>query len=164
MGRDHTVQQVSVIEAPSDRVWERVVTPEGINHELGPWLRMTMPRALRGRTIQDAPVGERLGRSWILFARLIPVDFDDIGLAELEPGRRFLERSTMLTMSRWEHERIVDPWPGGGAAVTDRLSFTPRAALRLIPGGGAVAEGIVRRLFAHRHRRLAAHFSGDRRV
>jgi hypothetical protein len=90
-------------------VWERVVTPEEINHELGPWMRMTAPRALAGKTIDDAVPGRRLGRSWLLLFGVIPFDYDDLGLAELGPGYRFLERSTMLTLHSWEHERTVAP-------------------------------------------------------
>jgi hypothetical protein len=62
---------------------------------------------LRGRTIDDIRPGTRAGRSWILLFGLIPVDYDDLGIAELEPGRRFLERSTMLSMGFWEHERLA---------------------------------------------------------
>src|SRR5262245_26958757 len=86
------VEQVSVVPAPAGLVWDRVVTAEGINDEMRPWFRMTMPPGLRGATIDDVRVGEPLGRSWLLALRLIPVDYDDLCLAELEPGRRFLER------------------------------------------------------------------------
>jgi hypothetical protein len=35
---------------------------------------------------------------------VIPFDYDDLVLAEREQHRRFLESSSTLTMSRWEHE------------------------------------------------------------
>jgi hypothetical protein len=94
------VVQRSTVRASAEDVWLRVVTPEGINDELRPWMRMTIPRSLRGKTIDDVEPGHRLGRSWLLLFGVFPFDYDDLGLAELGPGFRFLERSTMLSMSR----------------------------------------------------------------
>ena len=76
-----------------------------------------------------------LGRSWILLGGLLPVDYDDLKLAELEPGRRFLERSRTLTFSVWQHERIVEPEGEGRCRVTDRLGFELQA--RQSPGSPA---------------------------
>ena len=140
--------------APARDVWARVITPEGINHELGPWLRMTMPAALRGATIDDVALNRPLGRSWVLAGGFLPVDYDDLCLVELEPGRRFLERSTMLSMRLWQHERTVEPEGPASARVTDRLDFELRPLPALIPGSERVAAGLVTRVFAHRHRRL----------
>jgi ligand-binding SRPBCC domain-containing protein len=150
--------QTSVIAAPAESVWGRVVSEEGINDEMRPFLRMTMPAKLRGQTIATVPVGEPLGRSWILLFGVLPVDYDDLALAELEPGRRFLERSTMASMSLWQHERTVDP-DGSGSRVTDHLTFELRRPLRWVPGSSRLAEAIVGRFFAHRHRRLAKHWA-----
>ena len=150
--------RTSTIPATAERVWVRVVTPEGINHELGPWIRMTMPRDLRGKTIEDVRPGQRLGRSWLLLFGVLPFDYDDLGLAELEPGRRFLERSTMLSMRRWEHERTVAARGEGECEVSDRVSFELRAGLARIPGSAVMTKAILTRRFAHRHRRLAAYF------
>ncbi len=151
------VEQESVVAAPIERVWERVVSPAGINHELGPWLRMGMPRGLAASTIESVPIGEPLGRSWIRLLGIVPVDFDDLTIVELEPGRAFREESTMLSARRWRHERRLDAVPTGHTLVHDRLTFTPR-----LPGGlAASAQGrVVAALFAHRHRRLAAWFPG----
>ncbi|MEO8091697.1 MAG: hypothetical protein ABI726_03175 [bacterium] len=153
-----SVEQVSHLAAPAGKVWARAITPEGINHELGPWLRMTMPPGLRGATIDDARVGERLGRGWLLLGGVLPVNYDDLCLAEVEPGRRFLERSSMLSLRVWQHERIVEPAAEEGCTVTDRLSLRLRRPLAWIPGADRIAAAIVGRLFAHRHRRLATHF------
>ena len=78
-----------------------------------------MPAGLQGKTIDDVEIGAPLGRSWILLGGLIPVDFDDLRLVELEPGRRFLERSRTLTFSLWQHERVVEPEGEGSCRVTD---------------------------------------------
>jgi hypothetical protein len=151
----HEVEQSSEIGRPAAAVWARAVTEEGINHELSPVLRMTMPRGLRGRTIDDVDVGVPLGRSWILLGRLLPVDYDDLCLVELEPGRRFLERSKTATFDPWQHERIVEPAGKETCRVTDRLTFELKPFIRWIPGSSRLATAIVGFLFRHRHRRLA---------
>jgi hypothetical protein len=117
-----------------------------------------MPRSLRGKTIEQVPLGEPLGRSWILLFGLLPVDCDDLGLAERGPGFRFLERSAMLSMSAWEHERTVTPAPNG-CQITDRLAFQLRRPLAMVPGSARLAGAIVARLFTHRHRRLARYWA-----
>jgi len=138
----------------ADQVWAAALTPEGINHELGPWLRMTMPKAIApGMTIEDAPLGETIGRSWILLARVIPVDYDDLTLVERGPGLRFLERSQLASARSWEHEREIVAVSDEKCEITDRVRFEPRAPLRII-GGAAIAARIIARLFGHRHRRL----------
>jgi hypothetical protein len=139
-------------------VWRRVVTPAGINDELRPWMRMTMPSSLRGKTIDDVEPGRRLGRSWLLLFGVLPVDYDDLGVAEVGPGYRFLERSTMLSMRRWEHERTVVPSGEGASEVTDRIEFELRRPLSLVPGSAAAARALLTRLFAYRHRRLGRYF------
>jgi hypothetical protein len=149
------VEQSSTVAAPAERVWARAVSEEGINHELAPILRMTMPSGLRGKTIDDVEVGVPLGRSWILLAGVLPVEYDDLRLVELEPGRRFLERSSMFSLRTWQHERIIEPLDAGSCRVTDRLGFELRRPLAWIPGSARLVGAIVGALFRHRHRRLA---------
>jgi hypothetical protein len=139
-------------------VWKRVTTPEGVNHELGPWMRMTIPRGLRGATLEDVRPGVPLGRSWVFLFGVIPFDYDAMTIAEVGPGRRFLERSSMASFRSWQHERVVEP-DGAGCTVTDRLTFEPRRGLAAVPGSRRLSERIVGAIFAHRHRRLAAHFA-----
>jgi len=144
------VEQTTEIPAPAGLVWERAVSPEGINHELAPLLRMTMPRGLRDATLDDVAVGEPLGRAWILLFGFLPVDYDDLALAELEPGRRFLERSSLLSLRFWQHERVVEPLGEDTCMLTDRLTFEPR-----IPGTRGVARRVIGFLFHRRQRRMA---------
>jgi hypothetical protein len=155
------LEQSSLIARPANEVWTRAVGEEGINYELAPILRMTMPRALRGRTIEDVEVGVPLGRSWILLGRVLPVDYDDLRLAELEPGHRFLERSRTLSFAVWRHERIVEPAGESSCRVTDRLGLELKRGIAWIPGAEALAAAIVAFLFRHRHRRLAR-WAGER--
>jgi hypothetical protein len=100
----------------------------GVNREFFPLVRMTWPGA-DGRLPSPPRLGERLFRSWILFLGLLPIDYDDLTLIEFEPGRRFLERSVMLSQRQWVHERIVTP-TAMGCRLTDSVRFIPRLAFR----------------------------------
>lgn len=154
----HSVERTSVLYRSAAEVWDYAITEEGINDELRPILRMTMPKGLQGKTIDTVEVGVELGRSWILLGGILPVDFDDLKLAELGPGMRFLERSKTLTFGVWQHERIVVD-EGAGCRVTDRLAFEFRRPLAWIPGSAALARAVVGFLFRHRHRRLASYWA-----
>lgn len=149
-----TFQQSSVVHAPVEDVWQRVTDLSGINDELMPLVRMRLPRALRGATVETVPVGVPLGRVRLLYLGFLPLDHDALTITELEPGSHFQEVSTMLSMRRWEHRRELRP-TGGGTEVTDTVGFEPR-----VPGLAAALEPVLRRLFAHRHRRLARQFPG----
>jgi ligand-binding SRPBCC domain-containing protein len=147
------VEQQSLVAAPPEAVWERVSTFEGVNDELGPVLRMTAPARVRALDPSEVVLGERMFRSWVLLFGVIPIDYDDLTLVALEPGRGFHERSRMLSMRVWEHERTLEPDGDSGCSVRDRLSFEAR-----LPGMGPLLERIVRATFRHRHRRLRRRF------
>lgn len=146
----------SRLAAPPAVVWARVITPAGINDEMRPLMRMLVPRGLDGEFgIEDAVPGQRIGRSWVLAFGLIPFDYDDITLERIEPGRGFLERSTMLTQRLWEHERTIEP-DGAGSTVTDRVAWEPR-----LPVPGAWLAPLIAAVFRHRHARLRRRFGGE---
>lgn len=157
----YVVERRVVVEAPPASVWERVTTAEGINDELWPLLSMTLPPGLRGRSVADAGelVGRPLGKAWLRLFGLVPVDFDDMSIAALEPGRRFHEVSRMLALRRWEHERTLSAVEPRRCEVHDRLTFEVRGPLGRLGLAGAVASRVVGALFAHRHRRLARSFA-----
>jgi hypothetical protein len=146
------VERSSVLSAPAADVWARVVTPDGINDEFRPWLTMSMPAGAAELSIDTLDLGKPIGRSWIRLFGVLPVDYDDLTIAELEPGRRFLERSRLFSAPQWQHERIIEPVDGASCRVTDRLTFTPRR------GFGLLGPRIIRLIFWYRHRRLRRHF------
>jgi ligand-binding SRPBCC domain-containing protein len=153
------VERRSVVGAPAESVWQRMVTPEGINDEMRPWMTMSMPRGAGPLTVDTMPVGTPVGRAWLRLFGVLPFDYDHLVIVELEPGRRFLEESTMLSMSRWRHERTVTADGDTKSVVHDRITFQPRLPLR---PATPVLAAVVRALFGHRHRRLQRHF--DRRT
>jgi ligand-binding SRPBCC domain-containing protein len=140
------------LSAPADLVWQHATDMTGVNGELQPLLRMTVPAGLSGASVADLPLGRRVGRSWLLIFGLLPVDFDDLTIAERGPGYRFLEKSVMLTQSCWEHERLIRPLDVG-CTITDRLRWQGRVAPL-----GALYRLAVPVLFRHRHRRLRRRF------
>ncbi len=145
------------LDAPRATVWASVASAEGINHELGPWLRMTVPAGVDSLDLDHLPTGQRLGRSWLLLGGVLPVDYDDLRLERLVPGEGFDERSTMLSARVWEHRRWLRDDGPGRCIVEDRVSFEPR-----VPGTSMLLRAIAGRVFAHRHDRLLARFGGQR--
>lgn len=149
-----TVERRVLLAAPRALVWARVVTPDGIDDEMRPWMTMSMPRRSRSLTIDTVPVGVPLGRAWLRLLGVVPFDYDHLTIVAISPGTSFHERSTMLSMRSWEHERTLTS-VDGATEVHDRVTFRPRLPL---PGLGAVLARVVDAFFAHRHRRLVRHF------
>jgi ligand-binding SRPBCC domain-containing protein len=150
------VERESIVEAPADEVWARVVTLDGINDELWPWMTMSMPRGANDLTIDTMPVGIPIGRCWMRAFGVLPFDYDDFCLTERHP-LGFREDSTMLMVRHWRHERTVTP-EGSKSVVHERLTFELRAPLRLFT---PVYTAVVRALFTHRQRRLQRHFASN---
>ena len=154
-GASAEISVSSRLDASPAAVWDRVMTPEGINDEMRPYLRMTLPRGVERLEPESVEIGVPIGRSWILLFGLLPFDYDEVCLARLEPGRGFLERSKMLSQRTWEHERTLEP-AGGGCLITDRVGWQPRLGL---PGGPL--RPAIAWFFRHRHKRLRHHFGGS---
>jgi ligand-binding SRPBCC domain-containing protein len=147
----------SFLRAAPEAVWEHVVTIEGINAEFGGLLRMTAPRDVRERGLGGVTTGERICRSWILLLGVLPIDYDDITLVELDPPHGFLERSPMLSNRLWEHRRTIEP-ADGGCVLTDAIGYEPR-----VPLPHALLRRVYGAVFALRHRRLRKRFGGEPR-
>ncbi|MXP21250.1 hypothetical protein GIY30_07770 [Gordonia sp. HNM0687] len=154
--RFHTHTQRTVVAAPVDLVLERVTSMDGINDELMPYLKMRLPRHHRGKTIADMEIGQPLGKVPLLFGGFLPLDYDDLTLAELTPGRGFREASSMASMTVWRHARTLTALSPTSTEVVDELDFRPRLPLRPL---APLLALFVANLFRHRHRKLLAHFA-----
>jgi ligand-binding SRPBCC domain-containing protein len=143
----------STLSASAETLWSHAVSPEGVNREFRPLLRMTFPPNIGDLTDSWRP-GRRLFRSWLLLGGLLPVDYDDVAFAEVDPGRRFLERSSLLSARVWEHERVIEP-VSRGCRLTDRVRFAPRLSW-LAP----LYRLVFRAVFRLRHRNLRRLFRG----
>ena len=141
-----SLQFESKLNASRERVWEWITSPDGIRAEMWPIFRMTIPS--RVRTLADVEVrpGIPLFRSYILLFGVLPIDYSDLTLIELDQGRGFVEESPMGSMKLWRHERrIVDcPTDPSAVVLTDHLTFQPRWASPLV-------RWFIRRTFEHRH-------------
>jgi ligand-binding SRPBCC domain-containing protein len=154
---DRGAAEISVssrLDADPAKVWDRVTTPAGINDEIRPIMRMSVPAGVDRLDPEKIELGTRIGRSWVFLFGLIPFDYDDLILVGLDPGRRFLERSSMLSQRVWEHERTLEP-AGAGCLITDRVSWEPRLGLP-----GRPLRPLIGFIFRHRHRRLRRRFGG----
>jgi ligand-binding SRPBCC domain-containing protein len=124
----------------------------GINDEFWPLFRMTAPRSLRERGLDEVELGTRICRSWVLLAGVLPIDYDDITLVRLDPPNGFLECSSMLSQRSWQHERTLEQLPQG-CLLTDSVRYQPR-----LPIPDIALRTLYRRVFRHRHRRLRRRF------
>jgi ligand-binding SRPBCC domain-containing protein len=154
MGARARIEVSSRLEAPTERVWKWIATADGVNDELRPWMRMTVPGG-GDLDLDSIEVGKPIGRSWVLFLGLIPIDYDEINVVELESGRGFVERSRMLSQRAWEHVRTIEP-VSGGSVITDRVAWEPR-----LPIPARALRPLFGAIFRHRHRRLRRRFGGD---
>lgn len=148
--REGSFEVSSRLGAPAAEVWAFATTAAGVNAELMPLVRMTVPRGLGGDFgIADVDAPRRLGRSWLLLGGLIPFDYDDIRIERVGPGFAFDERSTMLSQRFWHHERRVEPLGDDACTVTDAIRFVPR-----VPALAPLLRPVFRWTFHHRHRGL----------
>lgn len=141
------------LAAPAHDVAAEVFTMPGVNHELLPYVRMTYPRRARSMTLSEAPVGEVLFTSWLLWLGVFPFDRHQLRLQSVTPAEGFVEESTSLLQRRWHHERQVWPLPGGACRVEDHLLVEPRLWFT-----APIVRVIVAAVFHHRHRRLVHRF------
>ena len=143
----------STLAAPREAVWQWITSWAGIRRETMPFFTMTAPRGMRSIAEVQVVPGRRLFRSWLLFGGLLPLDILDLTLVELTSGHGFTERSPMLSMKRWQHQREILDAAGGAVELVDTLTFEPR----LLRG---VSRWFVTRLFRHRHAVLRRAFRG----
>ena len=144
------------LAAPVDEVWAWVTTPKGINDELRPIMKMTVPAGWGDRSLAEVEAPVTVGRSWILLFGFLPFDWDHLHLAAVGE-RSFNERSSMMSATSWHHDRAVEP-DGDATVLSDDLAFVLRRPLRWMPGSAQLYQAVITRIFRHRHARLVARF------
>ena len=137
----------SRLTAAPDEVWRGVRTLRGVNAELSPWLRMTGP--------PDEPLREgSLGLSWVLLGGVVPVDYDDLNIVEVDRRARIpraLHARVRQTVAPRPHDRTVAR--GWLQAHRRGVVGAARAGYRL------GAEFLFAAIFRWRHRRLRERFT-----
>lgn len=144
----------SDLAAAPDRVWQRLSTMRGVNHELMPLLRMTHPAQATDLASPLLKPGETAFASWLLLFGVLPIDRHFLMIERLYTGAGFDERSWSWLQREWVHRRRVLAI-AGGTRVIDELEFTPRIGLF-----APLLRPVIRAVFRHRHRRLAETFGG----
>jgi ligand-binding SRPBCC domain-containing protein len=150
-----TLRFESKLHSSAECVWEWITSIDGISNEMWPYFRMSVPRGVRSLTDLDIRLGERMFRSYIFLFSILPIDFSDMTLVELDSGLGFVERSPMGSMKFWRHERRIVPTISDSRKVIllDELTFQPRLARRFV-------GWFIKHVFTHRHNVLRRHFNG----
>jgi hypothetical protein len=156
MAQPFAFELSSQLAVPAAELWRHASSMAGVNRELWPLVRMTYPKRFASLDAASPPLGRRAFRSWILLFGLLPIDYDDLTFVSIDPPHGFRERSPMLTMREWNHERQIAP-AGAGCEVTDRVSFVPRVAAL-----GPLLRMVFALAFRLRHRNLRRMFGGRR--
>jgi ligand-binding SRPBCC domain-containing protein len=144
----------SRIPRSTDELWTWSTSARGVHAEMAPVLKLDLPKGMQQIPQDQDSLGTPLGNCRFLLFGVVPVDLSRLTFVEMEPGRRFVEQSPLLSMKSWRHERVIEP-VDDGALVVDSIEFTPRMA-------GPVVGWFVGRFFAHRHAVLRREF-GERR-
>jgi ligand-binding SRPBCC domain-containing protein len=146
------VEFTSVLEAPPDVVWDRVVRVTGANDELWPFARMTAPSFADRLT---GPGNGRLPpfRSWFLLFGVVPIDRRTIQFEALDEGR-MIESSSSRFNGNWRHERTAIAGARGSTVLRDSLVIESRGKL-----ADSFTRASLTYMFRRRHRRLRRHFS-----
>lgn len=147
-----TFEISSTVSASPVEAWRWITSVKGISTELAPVIRMSVPRGVTA--LSDLPIqpGKPLFRSIIYLFGVLPADYSNLTLLELNEGVGFVEQSPMGSMRLWRHERTIQPLTSG-CRITDSLTFEPRIA-------ATISSWVVKKLFRHRHQVLRAHLGG----
>ena len=150
-----TLRFESKLHSSAECVWEWITSIDGISNEMWPYFRMSVPRGVRSLTDLEIQIGEPMFRSYIFLLGILPIDFSDMTLVELDAGRGFVEQSPMGFMKLWRHERRIVSTNSNSSEVLliDELTFQPRLARRFV-------GWFIKHVFTHRHKVLRANLNG----
>ncbi|TQK11283.1 hypothetical protein [Herbaspirillum sp. SJZ107] len=133
----------SKVATSPEELWDWSTSVRGVDAEMGPVLKLDFPKGMTHIPRDGSGLGKPLGNCKFLLFGLLPVDLSRLTFVEVEPGRRFVEQSPLLSMKSWRHERTIAPGPDG-TEVVDRLEFTPRFAPKVV-------TWFISKFFQHRH-------------
>lgn len=140
----------SKVPTTPDELWNWSTSVRGVDAEMGPVLKLDFPKGMTHIPQDGDSLGKALGKCKFLLFGIVPVDLSRLTFVEIEPGRRFVEQSPLLSMKSWRHEREIVP-RADGTHVVDKLEFTPRFA-------AGIVKWFISRFFRHRHAVLLRQF------
>jgi ligand-binding SRPBCC domain-containing protein len=144
------------VPATPDELWTWSTSVHGVDAEMAPVLKLDFPKGMTHIPRDGSGLGKPLGNCKFLLFGFLPVDLSRLTFVEVEPGRRFVEQSPLLSMKFWRHERVIKP-DTDGTHVVDSLEFTPRMGTRLV-------TWFISKFFEHRHAVLKRQFHERRSV
>ena len=124
------------------------LTMQGVNRELAPLVRMTVPEAWRDKLITQWPAQQPLFSSWVLLFSVLPIDRHSFFFDAIDPASGFNENSSTWTNKHWQHQRTIRS-AQSGCEVTDTVQYESR-----LPLLGALFKPVYRWVFARRHQLL----------
>lgn len=136
----------SRVPATPAELWDWSTSVRGVHAEMGPILKLDFPKGMTHIPRDGSGLGKSLGNCKFLLFGVLPVDLSKLTFVEVEPGRRFVEQSPLLSMKSWRHERVIAP-AADGTHVVDTLEFTPRFGTRMV-------TWFISKFFQHRHKKL----------
>ncbi len=142
----------SELDAEPDQIKADIFSMQGVNYELLPLVKMTVPRAWRKAPVNDWPRNVRIFTSVILLFGLLPADLHVFRLKDAWDNG-FEEESKSLMNRKWNHRRTIER-QGAGCVITDKVEFLPRLGIM-----GVVTKPIYAAVFRHRHGRLRARYA-----
>lgn len=147
------IEMESILKANKDAVMSHALTLEGVNEELSPFARMTIPRPWKGRALDTWPTFEKVFDSYILLFCVLPVDIHHLCIESIDDGG-FKERSSTLMHRYWNHDRTIADLGNGTVSVRDRVCFKPK-----MPLAGLLIKPLYNIIFKNRHKKLKQKFN-----
>ncbi|KFZ28143.1 hypothetical protein IDAT_11190 [Pseudidiomarina atlantica] len=132
-----------------------LLTMKGVNTELNPFIRMTVPSEWSSKPIFEWPTGNVLFSSWILLFGILPIDRHTFFFQSIDRQSGFAEASSSLTNRLWHHRRDISR-NGTSCRVTDTVEFQFR-----LPVLAYVLAPVYRFIFKHRHQVLRSYYGGS---
>jgi len=146
----------SKVPRTASELWAWSTSVRGVDAEMGPVLKLEFPKGMTHIPRDGSGLNKPLGNCKFLLFGLVPVDLSRLTFVEVDPGRRFVEQSPLLSMKSWRHERVIAPG-ADGTRVVDTLEFTPRFATGIV-------TWFISKFFQHRHTVLKRVFRERRSV
>lgn len=96
----------SQLAVDSNNLAQDSLTMSGVNYELGPFLKMSVPDLWQSKSITEWPTKQSLFSSNILLFGFIPIDRHYFKFKTID-SFGFNESSKSLMNSLWSHERLI---------------------------------------------------------
>jgi len=132
-----------------EKLYVELLSINGVNRELAPYINMSAPKQWRTKPISEWPVGERLFNSRVTLFGLIPIDSHSFKFSDVSESG-FSETSKTFMHKEWNHTRSIVK-SGAGSKVKDLVDY--KSKLRFM---GYFLKPFFRVIFKHRHHKLKA--------